>query len=104
MNLKQDSAVKRRRIFLKKTLYSAPVILALGHLSPSIAYGADSSIIVDKAAAPVAQEPDAIPGAGSGSSQSSPSQSTAGGGEKPGGGAAGVQSADVKTIDENLSN
>ena len=42
MNLREKSSVEIRRIFLKKSLYSAPVLLALGHLSPSMVYGADS--------------------------------------------------------------
>jgi hypothetical protein len=44
MDLEQKSYVESRRTFVKRSLYVAPVLLALGHLSPS--YSADASGLV----------------------------------------------------------
>lgn len=41
-NIAQKSNVKERRVFLKKALYSAPVLVTLGSLTPTYVEGAST--------------------------------------------------------------
>lgn len=72
MNLHEQSSGTNRREFFKKSLYSAPIVLALGHLAPSMVYGADSGFVetpqttVSVAADGSNSTPDAGTGSGSG--------------------------------------
>lgn len=90
-----------RREFFKKSLYSAPVVLALGHLAPSMVYGADSGFVEKSEAVAIvatvaAEGPAPVPGAGSGSGSGNTGSgvigsSTDGGGSSTGGAGDGSQ-------------
>ena len=49
MSLMNKVSTTNRRGFLKKSFCSAPVVLALGHLAPSMVYGADSVVLATQA-------------------------------------------------------
>lgn len=97
-----------RRGFLKKSLYSAPVVLALGHLTPSMVYGADGSGGFTTQQPLSAQDPvivagDPVPGAGSGGGSGNTGSGVTGSSTNNGGGSngAGGANAPVANTDNN---
>lgn len=59
---KQPYSVSRRG-FLKKSLYSAPAVVALGHLTPSMVHGADSGFVETSPTVQVLEENNRVTGA-----------------------------------------
>lgn len=104
----QTAVSKNRRDFLKKSLYSSPVVVTLGYLTPSMVYGDGSDILPSEQTVQIQSagtgDAPSIAGAGqsSGSGNSDSGQtgtSTDGGvGSSP---ISGVEGAPTNTSDVN---
>lgn len=95
-----------RRGFLKKSLYSAPVVLALGHLTPSMVYGADRVVLSTQAVTVTGETSNPVPSAASGSGSGNTGSGVTGSSTDGGGGsngAGGANGAPATTSDNNIT-
>lgn len=101
MNSNEDFCSANRREFLKKSLYTAPALVALGYLTPAMVYGVDSVVLPAQAVIVSGETGNPAPGAGSGSGNtgSGVSGSSADGGGGSNG--AGVANTPVANADNN---
>lgn len=105
MNSSEDSYSANRREFLKKSLYSAPALVALGNLTSAMVYGADSVVLPAQAVIVSGETGNPVPGAGSGSGSGNTGSGVIGSSTDGGGGSSGAGAANtpVTNTDNNES-